>query len=138
MRADQKRIVEFHILFTVKAYNRLVAEPCAVLDEFQDEAARLEPVKLAEYVRAKLNLAIQLACEAEHERRSGHWQAAVEYQRQWEEAIAEVKWLFRWFGTAACHFLQWAIRCPVPGKCGDEKQPGHSEIPFVAVVENGA
>lgn len=47
--------------------------------------------QLAEYVRSKLNLAISLACQGEQERRSGHWASAEEYQRKWEEAIAEVK-----------------------------------------------
>lgn len=50
-----------------------------------------EPAKLAEYVRDKLNLALSLACHGEQERRSCHWASAEEYQRQWEEVIAEVK-----------------------------------------------
>jgi hypothetical protein len=50
-----------------------------------------DPVELAKQVRAKLNLAIQLACEAEHERRSCRWESAEAYQRQWEEVMAEVK-----------------------------------------------
>lgn len=36
--------------------------------------------QLAEYVRSKLNAAIDLACRADQERRSGHWQIAKEYQ----------------------------------------------------------
>jgi len=62
-----------------------------VLDGSQDEAARFEPAKLAKYVRGKLNLALSLACHGEQERRSCHWASAEEYQRQWEEVIAEVK-----------------------------------------------
>jgi hypothetical protein len=69
-----------------------VPEPCRVLvDGTQDEAAQLEPAELAEYVRGKLNLALHLACEAEHERRSCRWESAEVYQRQWEAAMAEVK-----------------------------------------------
>jgi hypothetical protein len=60
-------------------------------DRTQDEAAHLEPAELAEYVRAKLNAAIQLACEAEHQRRPCHWESAEVYQRQWEEVMTEVK-----------------------------------------------
>ena len=65
-----------------------MAGPCIARIEHQipEDAA-----ELAEYVRAKLNHAIQLACEAEHERRSCHWQSADGYQRQWEEVMAEVK-----------------------------------------------
>jgi hypothetical protein len=47
--------------------------------------------ELGEYVSGKLNIAIQLACEAEHERRSGRWASAEAYQRQWEDVMAEVK-----------------------------------------------
>jgi hypothetical protein len=47
--------------------------------------------QLGKYVRGKLNLAFHLACQAEQERRSGHWQSAEEYHRQWEEEMAEVK-----------------------------------------------
>jgi hypothetical protein len=68
-----------------------MAEPCPVLDGSQGEAAHLEPAELTEYVRGKLNLAIRLACETEHERRSCHWDSAEEYQRQWEEMMGEVK-----------------------------------------------
>ena len=56
-----------------------------------DDATRLEPGELAEYIRVKLNLAIQLACEAEHERRSGHWESAEGYNCRWEEVMAEVR-----------------------------------------------
>lgn len=49
--------------------------------------------ELAAHVRAKLNSAVHLACQAEHERRSAHWEAAEEYQRKWEAVIAEVKQL---------------------------------------------
>jgi hypothetical protein len=83
--------MEFHTQYTDTTYNGVVAEQCAVLEGSQDEASRLEPVELAEYVRAKLNLALHLACQGEHERRSGHWAAAEDYQRQWEVVMAEVK-----------------------------------------------
>jgi hypothetical protein len=52
--------------------------------------------------------------------------------------MAEVKRLLPLCGRAGCRFLQRGTPFLVPGKSGDEKQPGHSEIPFVAVVENGA
>ena len=55
---------QFHILYTQTEYNGVVAEPSAVLDGSQEEAAHLDPAELAEHVRAKLNLAIRLACEA--------------------------------------------------------------------------
>jgi len=80
-----------HTLSTKGPYNGVVAESFAVLDESQDETTLLEPVELAEQVRAKLNAAIQLACEAEHERRSCRWESAEMYQRQWEEVMVEVK-----------------------------------------------
>jgi len=47
--------------------------------------------ELAQYVRSKMNLAVHLACQAEHERRSGRWEAAEEYQRRWEAAFGEAK-----------------------------------------------
>jgi hypothetical protein len=72
-------------------YTACVAENTCAIASTADERAEADPVKIAEHVRAKLNLAIQLACEAEHERRSCHWQSAEVYQRQWEEAITEVK-----------------------------------------------
>lgn len=54
-------------------------------------ATKMDPTKLAEHVRAKLNLALRLACEAEHQRRSCCWESAEVYQRQWEKVMAEVK-----------------------------------------------
>ena len=80
-------------VYTQRRTMGVVAESSAVLDGPQDDHARLELAELAEHVRAKLNLAIQLACEAEHERRSCHWESAKAYQRQWEEVMAEVKHL---------------------------------------------
>ena len=65
-------------------------DSCAAV-QVQDERTETDPLELAEHVRAKLNLAIQLACEAEHERRSCRWESADEYQRQWEKVMAEVK-----------------------------------------------
>src|SRR5215475_4709531 len=47
--------------------------------------------QLAAYVRAKLNLAVQLACKAERERRAGRWNSAEQCQRQWEGLTAEVR-----------------------------------------------
>jgi hypothetical protein len=49
--------------------------------------------ELAEYLRGKLNFAVILACQGEQERRSGHWEKAAEYQRQWEDSMEEVKHL---------------------------------------------
>ena len=57
----------------------------------QEDATRLEAGELAEYIRAKLNLAIQLACEGERERRSGHWESAEGYKCRWGEVMAQVK-----------------------------------------------
>ena len=79
-----------------------MAELSGTIDGIQHQATDEEAAELAElqaktdrqldeYVRGKLNLALSLACEVEHERRSGHWAAAEEYQQKWEEAIAEVK-----------------------------------------------
>jgi hypothetical protein len=51
----------------------------------------LDPKELAEHLRAKLNLALRLACEAEHQRRSCCWESAEVYRRQWEDVMAEVK-----------------------------------------------
>ena len=73
------------------ADDNIVAKSYVGLGRFQDHATRLEADELAEYVRAKLNLAIQLACEGEHERRSGHWESAEGYKCRWEEVMAEVK-----------------------------------------------
>jgi hypothetical protein len=70
-----------------------VAKPCGIIAATQHEATDEEAAELAEYVRGKLNQAIYLACQAEQERRSGHLASAEEYQRQWGEAIAEVKGL---------------------------------------------
>ena len=71
-----------------------MAAPC-VIDGIQpeatNEATNEEAAELAEYVRGKLNLAFSLACHGEQERRSGHWASAEEYQRKWEEVMAEVK-----------------------------------------------
>ena len=67
-----------------------MAESC-VIEKIQQEATAEDAAELAKYVRGKLNLALHLASEAEHERRSGHWAAAEGYQRQWEEVMAEVK-----------------------------------------------
>lgn len=47
--------------------------------------------ELADHVRGRLNLAVNLACQSEQERRSGHWAAAEQYQQQWEHVMAEVK-----------------------------------------------
>jgi hypothetical protein len=73
------------------ANDNLVAESYIVLGGLQDDAIRLEPGELAEYIRVKLNLAIQLACEGEHERRCGHWESAEGYKCRWEKVMAEVK-----------------------------------------------
>ena len=63
----------------------------SLLTDCKDVATRLEAGELAEYIREKLNLAIQLACEGEHERRSGHWESAEGYKCRWGEVMAEVK-----------------------------------------------
>jgi hypothetical protein len=68
-----------------------VADHSCAVAPASDERIETDPAELAEHVRAKLNLAMKLACEAEHERRSCRWDSAEEYQRQWEEVIAEVK-----------------------------------------------
>jgi hypothetical protein len=68
-----------------------VAEPCDTIDGTHHQATDEEAAELALNVRGKLNVAIQLAFQAEQERRSGHRQSAEEYHRQWEEAISEVK-----------------------------------------------
>jgi hypothetical protein len=47
--------------------------------------------ELAEYVRSKLNLAVQLACKAERERRAGRRESAKQCQCLWEGVTAEVK-----------------------------------------------
>jgi hypothetical protein len=65
--------------------------PMSVLTDFKTMLTRLHADELAKYVRAKLNLAIKLACEGEHERRSGHWESAEGYKCRWEEVMAEVK-----------------------------------------------
>jgi hypothetical protein len=102
-----------------------VPEPCRVLvDGTQDEAAQLEPAELAEYVRAKLNLAVDLACQGEQEQRSGHRAPAEAYQRQWEEVMAEVKRLLPLCGRAGCRFLQQEI----PVKSADKMLTPPSEF----------
>jgi hypothetical protein len=68
-----------------------VAEPSGIIDGIQHEATDVDAAELAEYVRGRLKLALSLACEGEHERRSCHWQSAEGYQRQWEDVMAEVK-----------------------------------------------
>jgi hypothetical protein len=68
----------------------MVAEPCGIIDGIQHQDTAEDAAKLAEYVRCKLDLAVDLACQGEQERRSGHWAAAEEYQRKWEKAIGEV------------------------------------------------
>jgi hypothetical protein len=73
------------------AYNVCVADSSSAVALATTEHIETDPVELAEHVRSKLNLAIRLACEAEHERRSCRWESALEYQRQWEEVMAEVK-----------------------------------------------
>jgi hypothetical protein len=73
----------------VDTYNGYVAEDCA--DAVPDEPSEPDPTELAEYVRQKLNVAMSLACNGELERRSGRWESAEQYQRKWQEAIAEVK-----------------------------------------------
>lgn len=72
-------------------YNEYVADHSCAVAPAPDERIEEDPAELAAQVRVKLNAAIQLACEAEHERRSRHWDSADEYQRQWDEVIAEVK-----------------------------------------------
>ena len=72
-------------------YNEYVADDSCAVAVAPAEHIERDPVELAEHVRAKLNLAIKLACEAEQERRSCRWESAEVYQRQWEEAMAEVK-----------------------------------------------
>lgn len=47
--------------------------------------------QLAGYFRDRLDLALSLACQAEHERRRGRRKSANAYHRRWEEAMAEVK-----------------------------------------------
>jgi hypothetical protein len=76
---------------TYKAYNSFVAETCGIIDGIQHQATDEEAAELAQYFRGKLNLAVSLACQAEQERRSGHWTSAEEYQRKWEEVMAEAK-----------------------------------------------
>jgi hypothetical protein len=56
-----------------------------------DRSTPTTDLALAENVRGKLNLALSLACQGERERRSGHFASAEEYQRKWEQVIAEVK-----------------------------------------------
>ena len=73
------------------AYDKPVAESNVVVDGLQDDATHLEGGELAEYIRAKLNLAIQLACEGERERRSGHCQSAEGCKCRWGEVMAQVK-----------------------------------------------
>lgn len=73
------------------SYNGLVADNSCAVAPAPDERIETDPVELAEYVRGKLNLALHLACGAEHERRSCRRDSAEEYQRQWEEVMAEVK-----------------------------------------------
>jgi hypothetical protein len=103
-----------------------VAEPSAVPDGSQNEAAHLEPGELAEYVRAKLNIAIQLACEAEHERRSCRWDGAEMYQRQWEEVMAEVKRLLPLVRKSGLSLFATGDLDPVPGRSADNRSPPHS------------
>jgi hypothetical protein len=76
---------------THKAYNGFVAEPCTLIAGIQHEATAEDAAKLAESFRGKLDLAVSLACHGEQERRSGHRASAEEYQRQWEQVIAELK-----------------------------------------------
>src|SRR5260370_10721617 len=83
--------MEFHTRYTYKAYNGFVMETCDIIDGIQHEATDEDAAKLAEYVRDKLDLAVDLACQGEQERRSGHRASAEAYQRKWEEAMAEVK-----------------------------------------------
>jgi hypothetical protein len=80
-----------HTRYTHQAYNGIVAEPCTLLDGIQHEATAEDAAKLEEYFRGKLDLAVSLACQGEQERRSGHRASAEEYQRQWEQVIAEIK-----------------------------------------------
>jgi hypothetical protein len=68
-----------------------VAEPCTLIDGIQHESTVEDAAELAEYFRGKLDLAVSLACHGEKERRSGHRASAEEYQRQWEQVIAELK-----------------------------------------------
>lgn len=68
-----------------------MTKTCAIIDGIQHEATNEDAAKLAEYVRAKLGLAVDLACQHEQERRSGHWASAEACQQKWEEAMAEVK-----------------------------------------------
>ena len=60
-------------------------------EEVIQRALELDPVELAECVRQNLKLAVSLACQGEQERRLRRWESAQEYQRKWEEVIAEVK-----------------------------------------------
>lgn len=83
--------MEIHTRYTCEAYNDFVTETCAIIDGIQHEATNEDAAKLAEYVRGKLDLAVDLACQGEQERRSGHRASAEAFQRKWEEAMAEVK-----------------------------------------------
>ena len=71
--------------------NTMTASATATQLEKAPDTEEMTGRQLAEYVRGKLNLTLSLASQGEHERRSGRWKSAVEYQRQWEEAITEVK-----------------------------------------------
>ena len=64
--------MEIHTRYTYEAYNDFVTETCAIIDGIQHEATNEDAAKLAEYVRGKLDLAVDLACQGEQERRSGH------------------------------------------------------------------
>jgi hypothetical protein len=75
------------------------------IDGIRHEAVAEDAAEVAEYVRGKLDLAVDLACQGEQERRSGHRAAAEAYQRKWEDAIAEVKRLLplvRKSGVSLC------------------------------------
>ena len=52
---------------------------------------RRQIVSLPNTSRGKLNLAVQLACQAERERRAGRRESAKQCQCQWEGVTAEVK-----------------------------------------------
>jgi hypothetical protein len=89
-------VMESHVRYALYArfenpYNGCVADPCFAFERTPDEPNESDPVELAARVRAKLNAAIQLACQAEHERRSCRWESAEVYQRQWEDVMDEVK-----------------------------------------------
>lgn len=60
-------------------------------DTVQYRAIESDPTELAHWLRQKLNVAVSLACQGEQERRWRRWESAAEYQRKWEEVIAEVK-----------------------------------------------